>query len=79
MQTETYTVNGHEVEVIRVDNDYNGNPRYVVHFLAIDEDYNEALRKARTVGGKVYRAKWYGGGIVFQSYDIKSDLEEIIK
>lgn len=39
--------------------------------------YEKALTKARKVGGKRYRAKWYGGGIVFQSYNIKQDLEQV--
>ena len=29
------TVNGEEVTVYRIDNDVNGNPRYVVHFLSL--------------------------------------------
>lgn len=66
------------VELKRVDNDYYGNPRYVVHFLALDDDYNKAHAKAKRIGGKKYRAKWFGGGFVFQSYNT-SDLIESIK
>lgn len=65
----------------RINNDVNGNPRYVVHFydlltdieglnLSILERYELALQKARKVGGKMYRGKDFGGGIVFQSYNI---------
>ena len=65
----------------RINNDINGNPRYVVHFydlltdieglnLNILEKYELALKKARKVGGKMYRGKDFGGGIVFQSYNI---------
>jgi hypothetical protein len=65
----------------RINNDVNGNPRYVVHFydlltdleglnLNILERYELALKKARKVGGKMYRGKDFGGGIVFQSYNI---------
>lgn len=39
--------------------------------------YEKALAKAREVGGKRYRAKWYGGGIVFQSYNIKQHLARV--
>lgn len=53
-------------EVCRIENDVNGNGRYVVHYLAFGENYNMALNAARRYGGKKYRAKWYGGGIVFQ-------------
>jgi hypothetical protein len=74
------TANGYELT--RVKNDVNGNPRYVIHFLALLPDtvtnnygsslndrYNMALKNARKHGGKVYRGKEYGGGIVFQSYN----------
>ena len=37
-----------------------------------------ALKKARTVGGGKYRAKWFGGGIVFQSYNIASDIKQAL-
>ena len=61
----------------RVNNDINGNPRYVIHFLDIAEDYRTALNISRRIGGKIYRAKWFGGGIVFQSYNIESDIKKI--
>ena len=66
------TLNGEEVDVFKVDPDQNGNPRYVVHFFALgvqlkDYGYIPGLTK--------YRAKWYGGGYVFQSYNIREDLE----
>jgi hypothetical protein len=65
----------------RINNDVNGNPRYVVHFLTllnegehqgldVLQSFDLALKKARKVGGKVYRGKDFGGGIVFQSYNI---------
>jgi hypothetical protein len=65
----------------RINNDVNGNPRFVVHFLTLlneGEDqgldvlqsFDLAVKKARKVGGKVYRGKDFGGGIVFQSYNI---------
>ena len=64
------------IEFFRINNDKNGNPRYVVHYLDIpvDEDvpvfnkYEEALNKARQIGGRKYTAKWFGGGIVFQAH-----------
>ena len=65
----------------RVDNDIYGNPRYIVHYLDISTDADSgnatdyASRQAaqfsaarNRVGGRKYRAKWFGGGIVFQSY-----------
>ena len=59
----------------RVNNDVNGNPRYVFHFLALADRYAEAVTVAeKLVGGKKYHTKSYGGGIVFQSYNVQNDL-----
>jgi hypothetical protein len=69
----------------KINNDVNGNPRYVVHFydllkdgegegLPILEKYELAVKKARKVGGKIYRGKDFGGGIVFQSYNIQTTV-----
>lgn len=54
----------------RITNDTNGNPRYVIHYLNVARNYEDALKIARKVGGKKFHNKQYGGGIVFQSYDI---------
>lgn len=86
------------IEFTRITNDYNGNPRYVVHFLEFISEANEidvkaqrkpitdglsalyqvALKKAKTIGGKKYHTKSYGGGIVFQSYNIKELEKDIL-
>jgi hypothetical protein len=69
------------MEFKRVNNDINGNPRFVVHFLyllnegesqglGVLESFDLALKKARKVGGTKYRGRDFGGGIVFQSYNI---------
>lgn len=71
----------------RVNNDVNGNPRYVFHFLALANDndsintrYNNAVAVAKKlIGGKKYHTKSYGGGIVFQSYNVKGELEILNK
>lgn len=65
-------VNGEEIPYYKVDHDVNGNPRYVVHFLDLDvkpEDYGKIK------GLSKYRAKWFGGGYVFQSYQLEYTLE----
>lgn len=81
----------------RINNDVNGNPRYVCHFLQIpltalqkskiednmiirlsldqsastlDDTYKMAVKQANKIGGKKYHTKNYGGGIVFQSYNL---------
>lgn len=59
----------------RIKNDINGNPRYVCHFLDLGETYAQACANANQIGGRKYTAKWFGGGIVFQSYS----LDELIK
>jgi hypothetical protein len=53
----------------RINNDTNGNPRYVIHFLQLSDSYARALYLARQIGGKKFHNKQYGGGIVFQSYN----------
>ena len=56
-----------------------GANRYVVHYLEIpilESEYNAftnyktALNKSRILGGKVYTAKWFGGGIAFETTDL---------
>jgi hypothetical protein len=87
------------MEFTRINNDINGNPRYVVHFYELINDndyeiaetkkdiangitktselYKIATKKAKKIGGKKYHNKSYGGGIVFQSYNV-ADLEKDI-
>ena len=76
-----------KIEFTRVNNDINGNPRYVVNFLDflkdddrsmnLEESYNIAFKRAKKLGGLKYRGKDYGGGFVFQSYSTQ-DLEKRI-
>ena len=62
----------------RVNNDVNGNPRYVFHFLELADHYGEAVTVAKKlIGGKKYHTKNYGGGIVFQSYNVQNDLDTL--
>jgi hypothetical protein len=65
------TVDGESIAYHQVDHDYNGNPRYVVHYLSLGVELNDY---GRVPGLKKYRAKWFGGGYVFQSYNLESDL-----
>ena len=74
----TFTINQNPVSVYHVNNDVNGNPRYVIHYLDIADDYSTALSKAKEHGGKAYRAKWFGGGIVLQSYSLENDLRDLL-
>jgi len=71
----------------RVNNDSNGNPRYVIHFLQclpeewkdsdLSQKYNAACCLMRKIGGKRFHNKQYGGGIVFSSYSLP-ELEQKI-
>jgi len=64
--------------VYRVDNDVNGNPRYVIKHGAFGETYSEAKKVANSLGFKVYRARWFGGGFVCSSYNLENTIEQII-
>lgn len=74
-------MSGVDEKFTRINNDINGNPRYVIHFLELINDeernfipfhkkYEYAIKKSKKLGGKKYDNKSYGGGIVFQSYNI---------
>ena len=72
------------IEFTQVNNDFYGNPRYVTHFFSfLKEDeqtlsnYNLAVKRANKLGGKKYRGKDFGGGIVFQCYSL-NDLRKRI-
>ena len=88
MQTTTVT-NAPKIEFTRVNNDINGNPRYVCHFLnllkdhekfgTISQDYKIAVKRANKIGGRKFSNKQYGGGIVFQSYNIAETERRIIE
>jgi hypothetical protein len=99
MNTTTQTP---QIDFTRINNDVNGNPRYVCHFLALVNDkdreqakqrektvkpfqfsishlYDIAVKKANTIGGKKFHNKQYGGGIVFQSYNIGETEQHVIE
>lgn len=74
-------------DFIRVNNDTNGNPRYVCHFLRLNTSQDErqdvsqkyitALGRSREFGGRKFHNKQFGGGIVFQSYNLRELCDEI--
>ena len=61
----------------RVNNDINGNPRYVIHYLQLADNYERALYLSRQLGGRKFHNKQYGGGIAFQSYNTEILAERI--
>lgn len=81
------------LHLTRINNDVNGNPRYVCHFLnlntraELDADpwidisakYALAVKRANSIGGRKYHNRQYGGGIVFQSYSIDELARHVSK
>jgi hypothetical protein len=61
----------------QINNDTNGNPRYVIHYLQLADTYERALYLSRQLGGRKFHNKQYGGGIVFQSYNTRILGEKI--
>jgi hypothetical protein len=75
-----------KIDFTRINNDVNGNPRYVCHYLDFKHrtdnehgfSYLEALQIAKPLGGRKFHNKQYGGGIVFQSYNIQGLENKIL-
>lgn len=54
------------------------NPFVYINRIQLTEIlYNVACKRANKIGGRKYRAKHYGGGIVFQSYSLPHLCERI--
>lgn len=83
--TEEITAPPRKITFTQIDNDGNGNPRYVVHFYEFIGDadagstglYELAIKRAKKLGGRKYHTRRYGGGIVFQSCNT-ADLQRQI-
>ena len=71
---EITTVKNERIKVFRIKNDVNGNPRYVVHFMDLNIKLADYDNINKLYGFNKYRAKWFGGGVVFQSYNIEDTL-----
>lgn len=69
---QTITVGNLNILATRINNDYNGNPRYVLHGSDLEELFGEIPAPF-----KKYRAKWYGGGYVIQSYNLEGELQDL--
>lgn len=53
------------------------DPNKPVLNVDISTKYAIAVKKANKIGGKKYHNKQYGGGIVFQSYNIQNTANRI--
>ena len=86
------TIGSDTIDATRIENDINGNPRFVVHFndletfefrfmarssMTLPERFTRVRKLANRFGGKTYRGKDIPGGIVFQAYECQ--LPGIIK
>lgn len=58
-----------QVTITSANNDVNGNPRYIVHYLSLDMSDYISTKETRSAGLSMYRGKSYGGGYVFSTYD----------
>ena len=73
-----------------IDNDVNGNGRAVVWFGDVPfrdqlpgenwDAYHDAhfAHACNALSGKRYRAKWFGGGVVFQTYQLEYLFDRIL-
>jgi hypothetical protein len=70
-----------EKDFTRINNNINGNPRYVIHYLSfltkqehkqhdIFKGYDLVIKRAKKWGGGKFHNKQYGGGIVFSTYSV---------
>lgn len=81
---------GQPLEMFTVNNDSNGNARYVVHYLdlltqaqldmSVDlgvSKYAMALGNAKRINGRKFHNKQFGGGIVFSCCS-RSEIAEMV-
>lgn len=77
------------INATRINNDVNGNPRYVVdHFLFVtngerwnkhintSQRYELAVLRAKSIGARKFHNKQYGGGIMWSTYGVlENDID----
>lgn len=75
-----------EESFTHINNDINGNPRYVIHFMECEPEswkiptagrYASVCKLMNKIGGRKFHNKQYGGGIVFQSYSLPETISSI--
>lgn len=86
MALKAFKIPGGNIDWCKVRYAANGNPRYVcswLNFTRVDdtgslfEKKAIAEKRAAKIGGRPYRGKNYGGGIVFQSFNL-AETEQAI-
>lgn len=78
MTATTVTIDNRDYTVYRVNNYYCGDPRYVIHYLELDLPGYYSTKKTKAAGLKIYRGNDFGGGFVFQSYNVEHSLTYIL-
>ena len=59
MYQEQFKANGQDIEAYRVENDINGNPRYVIHFLQlVNKGEQEEVHKSTVLLQEKYPNQW---------------------
>ena len=48
-------------------------------WFSVDSEYALAVKRANKLGGRKFHNKQYGGGIVFQSYNIENTEKRILE
>lgn len=72
-------IDGSEIQAVRILNCVNGNPRYVVHFSSLGIELEEYDIINKLYGFTRYRGRSFGGGVVFQSYNLYDSIEHMKK
>ena len=79
-----------DVEFFNIEPDTYGNPRVVVWYGDIpfrEQNEDEPFRdyqlehfahSVKALGGKRYRGKWFGGGIILQAYGVKGAIDKAL-
>ena len=78
----TIKILAHDVEYVRLDNSYYGNPRYYIPLTSIMQlipeqpSIDDAIRyiNKNRLSLRVYRGKKYGYWYTIESYSLESDL-----
>ena len=66
-------------DITNVDGSITNVCHYLHGISKVEYAYKMALKRAKSIGGKKFHNKQYGGGIVFQSYSLPELEKNIIE
>jgi hypothetical protein len=75
MSKEIKTKKGNVYSFHKTTRDVNGNPRYIVSFLSLGLKTFAPTTETKKAGLKIYRGKSFGGGFIFESFNIQATAE----